>query len=212
MKPSLLTKLIPVSCAATFLAFASAGSAAILVTYQFNTANPSGPTSPSPLVSASDVDDTSQFQISPTSGSTFLRHNSGSSNLAQNNGPQSLEDAISRGTYIEFTITPTSAGLDLASFRFTHTTSRITANDVTPGNFTSSLAVFASTSGFATAPAPTDVLDISTGTTTSTSTSFGTKDVSLTSFSGLTPSDTLTFRVYAYGDGTAYNQVTRIDN
>lgn len=208
-------------CLSTLAILTAGSTAATLAEYRFDTASPqsiaesSKPTSFDPSVTAGSVAGT-QFQVSPSSGSAFLRHNLSSANAPANAGPASLSDAISReNTYIEFTITPTVAGLDLTAFRFNHSTSRLTIStepNVYPDNFLSGLAVFASLDGFASTPVAGDALFISEGNTTGTSTNLGNKDFALTGFENLTPSDTVTFRVYAYGTGDHFQQITRIDN
>jgi|GEM_PF-6708818 len=210
-----LKPLLPL-CFGASLLLTSIGTSATLVRYEFTSGSATSPTAPSPLISASNVTATSQFQVSATSGSAFLRHNSSSSNAPAGNAATSLEEAITRGnTYIQFSVTPTVSGLSLTSFQFNHSTSLIANSTdpiVLPPDFTSNLSIFASLDGFSATPVATDALFTSTGTTNGASASFGNPTFNFTSLNNLSPSDIVTFRVYAYGSGEQYNQVSRIDN
>lgn len=132
------------------------------------------------------------FSVSNSSGSAFLEYSQSNSTLA---------GAITDQDYIQFSVTVSGANLmSLSNLQFNHRAE---------AGVTSNLAVFASLTGFASAPAATDVLG--TGTTSSNTNTTSTIDLSSPLYQNLS-NTTVTFRIYGYDNGSNTLNYGRLDN
>lgn len=186
---------------------AATSRAAILVNYEFSGSTPKVPTNSDPGVVASLMSDAvGDFDVSTTSGVSFLRGNQ---------SENSLENAIAAPDYLQFTLQPVAGQvLNLTSIIFDHEASNDTVNP-----FTSNLSIFASLNGFASPPLASEGLGTST-TPVAASIGGGTQlqvnDVTFSlmapEFQNLTSTSTVTFRIYGFDNAADANQINRIDD
>ena len=193
-----------------FLSFAAVSAlaaipsqAALLALYDINGTTYGAAAAPSDvnpaLTATSIISDTTgsgpgNFAVSNSSNTAFLQYSQAAGNLA---------DAITGQDYLQVSITvPAGSTASFSSLDLTFRTDTAGVN--------SSLALFVSTDGFATAPVAGDVVD--TGTTNVVTAS--TKSFDLTgipAYQDIDTPTTLTFRIYGYDDSNA-GAYTRVES
>lgn len=190
---------------ATASLFFTSGYGDVIAQYAFNNGSTASTATPIANVTAGAFAGSGGATFSSSTDMGFIRSSATT---------DTLTDAISGGHYWEFSIEVDDGySLDLSSLVFDHYASSNTASGYP---FDSHLSVFTSVDGFAAAG---DALVTSTGTIGSNPSNSGTPilledDVTITlsdtRFQGL--EGTTFFRIYAYDNVDANDQINRLDN